>query len=62
MNQNTSIVIIISCISLSISIGVSFYNYSISQIKDPVSMCFATATGEKEMSVCLKLKELTDNK
>jgi hypothetical protein len=61
MNQNTSIVIIISCISLSISIGVAFYNYSISQIKDPVSMCFATATGEKEMNICLKLKEMSGN-
>jgi hypothetical protein len=62
MNQNTSIVIIISCISLTISICLSFYHYSISQIKDPVSMCFATAAGEKEMNICLKLKELTDNK
>jgi hypothetical protein len=61
MNQNTSIVIIISCISLSISIVVSFYKYSISQIKDPVSMCFATATGEKEMNICLNLKEMSCN-
>jgi hypothetical protein len=61
MNSDTSIAVIAASISLSVSIGVSFYYYTISQIKDPVSMCFAKASGEKEMNVCLKLKEMSSN-
>lgn len=62
MNSDTSLAVIIASITFTVSISASFYYYTIGQIKDPVSMCFAKASGEKEMNVCLKLKELTDNK
>ncbi len=62
MNNALATAIIVVGIALSMAIGVSVYHHSISQIKDPVSLCFATANGEKEMNICLKLKEMSDDR
>jgi hypothetical protein len=61
-NTETAVAIIVVGIAMSIAVGVTSYYYSLTHIKDPISMCFATANGEREMNICLKLKELSGDR
>lgn len=56
-NSETAIVAVVTVIVSAIALSILSYWWSISQIKDPLVMCFARANGSIEMGVCLELEE-----